>query len=367
MTPPANSLTPGASARAPQPPAPSYPAAHLKVFVEALERLGHDVAPALEALALDRRALADPDALVPCSAMGVLIAHVGRERPVSNLAFLLASEVPIGAYALLDYLVLTSETVADGHRQLARYFQLQRIPIDFEIRDEEFPARVLMASPGNPFGIEYSVCLDVLHFRRETEGRIDFAGVSLMHEPDDAAALERALGCPVRTRAAWNGVAIPKASWRLPLKRRDPILQGLLERQAREALARLSGGGGVADDARRVLAGRIAGGDTGIEAVAKLLGMSARTLQRRLRAESTVYHDVLDGVRRSAAEGYLTDSTLSVAEVGYLLGFSEPAAFHRAFRRWKGTTPLEFRRARRQKTALTWSAGCDPAALLKRR
>jgi AraC-like DNA-binding protein len=347
MTLPANSLTSGASVRAPQSaPSESYPAAHLKVFVDALERLGHDVTPALDELALDRSGLTDPDALVPCSAIGTLIAHVSRERPVKNLPFLLAAEVPIGAYALLDYLVLTSETVADGHHQLARYFQLQRIPIDFEICEEEFPARVRMSSPGNPFGIEYSVCLDVLHFRRETEGRIDFAGVSLMHEPDDAAALERALGCPVHTRASWNGVAIPKASWRLPLKRRDPILRGLLERQASEALARISGDGGVADAARRVLAARIAGGDTGVDTVAKRLGMSARTLQRRLRAESTSYQRVLDGVRRNAAEGYLSDSTLSVAEVGYLLGFSEPAAFHRAFRRWRGTTPLEFRRAR---------------------
>jgi AraC-like DNA-binding protein len=56
---------------------------------------------------------------------------------------------------------------------------------------------------------------------------------------------------------------------------------------------------------------------------------------------------VLDRVRREAAQGYLADSTLSVGEVGYLLGYSEPAAFHRAFKRWHGVTPIEYRRRAR--------------------
>jgi len=74
------------------------------------------------------------------------------------------------------------------------------------------------------------------------------------------------------------------------------------------------------------------------------LATSARSLQRKLAAAGTSFQELLDTTRRDAAARYLEDRTLSVGEVAYLLGYSEPAAFHRAFKRWNGITPLEFRR-----------------------
>jgi AraC-like DNA-binding protein len=94
---------------------------------------------------------------------------------------------------------------------------------------------------------------------------------------------------------------------------------------------------------RRALLSRIAQGETEIEAVARSLATSVRSLQRRLSAAGTSYQEVLDSTRRDGASRYLDDRTLSIGEVAYLLGYSEPAAFHRAFRRWNGTTPQEFR------------------------
>jgi AraC-like DNA-binding protein len=71
--------------------------------------------------------------------------------------------------------------------------------------------------------------------------------------------------------------------------------------------------------------------------------MSPRTLQRRLAEECTSFDALRDALRKQAAETYLTDATLSVGEVAFLLGFSEPAAFYRAFKRWHKTTPQAFR------------------------
>jgi AraC-like DNA-binding protein len=77
--------------------------------------------------------------------------------------------------------------------------------------------------------------------------------------------------------------------------------------------------------------------------------MSVRTLQRRLTAEDVTFEDLVDRVRRDLAERHLSESALSIAEIGYLLGYSEPAAFHRAFKRWTGNTPQVFRRDRRSR------------------
>jgi AraC-like DNA-binding protein len=80
--------------------------------------------------------------------------------------------------------------------------------------------------------------------------------------------------------------------------------------------------------------------------IARKLALSTRTLQRRIEAEGTTYQQVLDDTRTDLARHYLQNTALSVAEIAFLLGFSEPNSFYRAFRAWTGTTPDAVRRPR---------------------
>lgn len=106
-------------------------------------------------------------------------------------------------------------------------------------------------------------------------------------------------------------------------------------------LARISTGSTV-DRVRRLLAEQLPQGEPGVAAVARSLDMSARTLQRQLEEEGTTFRDVLNELRREMAQAYLRDGRHSIAEVTYLLGFSETAAFSRAFKRWTGIAPSRF-------------------------
>jgi AraC-like DNA-binding protein len=83
-------------------------------------------------------------------------------------------------------------------------------------------------------------------------------------------------------------------------------------------------------------------GDPGIEAVAAELKMSARSLRRRLQDEGTNYRRTLDELRSALAKQQLRDEGRSVEEVAYALGFSDASAFHKAFRRWTGSSPAEY-------------------------
>jgi AraC-like DNA-binding protein len=103
---------------------------------------------------------------------------------------------------------------------------------------------------------------------------------------------------------------------------------------------------GVLLDVRRALVSRVGGGGTRIQAIARELAVSARTLQRRLAASGISYQRLLDVARKDAAGRYLTESPLAIGEIAYLLGYSEPAAFNRAFRRWHHETPQAFRQRR---------------------
>lgn len=342
MTADAKSLTRAASLTSLRPSSLTTPMADMRTFANGFERLGHDVDALLAECGLSRRDLDDPDGRIACDLVGSVMARAQQKRFTPNLGLAMALATPPGAYPLLDYLVLTSDTVGDGLAQLARYFRITDSPVSIEVHDESDPVRVEIQTV-SAFGYEFEAALIVLRLREETDGRFAAAGINFQHEPDDIAAFERALGCPVRTGASWNGVAIDRSTWRLPLRRRDPILRKFLESQADAILANMPARTGVAVDVRHALASRIASGATRMSAIARQLGMSERTLQRRLAEAGVTYKELLEEVRRAAAGRYLDESALAIGEIAYLLGYSEPAAFHRAFKRWYETTPENFR------------------------
>jgi AraC-like DNA-binding protein len=97
-------------------------------------------------------------------------------------------------------------------------------------------------------------------------------------------------------------------------------------------------------EVERQLEPLLAAGHVRIDQVARALGMSRQTLYRRLKAEGATFEQVLDGLRRRLALRLVREQGLSVKETAYRLGFSDPAAFSRAFKRWTGRSPREMRR-----------------------
>jgi len=118
-------------------------------------------------------------------------------------------------------------------------------------------------------------------------------------------------------------------SIRHPLPNAAPILGAYLRKQA--------------DALPRHIAERLGRGEPSQTEIARLMGLSERTLQRRLSAEGTTFNGVLEDARREIALGFLANRKLAAYEVSFLLGYSEPATFFRAFKRWTGKTPQQYR------------------------
>jgi AraC-like DNA-binding protein len=328
----------------------SYAARNLGVFVGAMERLGYRLERLLTDAGVHRTALEDPDARIPRSVWGPVFSRALEQRPMKNAGMRVATVTPFGAFPLIDYLIATSQNVGEGVTRLGRYLRLAEARSVPEAHEEEDPIRVSLEGSDTPFSAEFTVTLNLLHLREQTENQARAAYASFCHTPDDVAEMERVLGCPVHPAASWNGWALARETWQLPLRRRDRVLSSLLQRQADEAMARLPPMEDVAADVRRALAPRLGGGDTRIETIARALATSARSLQRRLAAAGVSYRQLLDLARKEAAERYLRDSRFSIGEVAYLLGYSEPAAFNRAFRRWRNERPQAFRKRQRRST-----------------
>jgi len=323
------------------------PGRDVRIFADGLARLGFDATGLLAAAGIREADLADPDARVSCEAMGAVICGAESQRLVPNIGLELARVTPLGAYPLLDYLVVTSDTVGAGVDQLARYMRLVGNPVWPEPRVGNDAVRVHLHGTSLGFGVEFLASLMVLHLRHETDGQFTVTAIDFAHVPDDGAVFERVLACPIRPSSSWNGLTVSTEVWHLPLRRRDPILRKMLEAHADDVLSREPSRAGIARDVQRALVPDVLCGDVRIGTIARTLAMSGRTLQRRLAAEGVSFQELLDDARKDAAARYLRERTLSACEVAYLVGYSEPAPFHRAFKRWYGTTPELFRKGMR--------------------
>jgi AraC-like DNA-binding protein len=137
----------------------------------------------------------------------------------------------------------------------------------------------------------------------------------------------------------------------------DPLLQsqkvarlpryafGVLAEKADALLAALETCSSLRGRVESLLMARLHTGEVGMDGVAAKLGLSRQTLFRRLKAEGVTFEAVLDELRRRMAMDYLAARKVSVNETAYLVGFSDPAAFSRAFKRWTGSSPKQMRAA----------------------
>jgi len=130
----------------------------------------------------------------------------------------------------------------------------------------------------------------------------------------------------------------------LPLEQADPALEELLSQQAERALGTLRGSKGLGADVRRAIAQTLQRRRASLARVASRFGMSPSTLARRLDEEGTSFREILDAVRMELAARYLRQSPLELADIAKRVGFCDSTAFGRAFRRWTGQTPREYRR-----------------------
>ena len=164
--------------------------------------------------------------------------------------------------------------------------------------------------------------------------------------PAYRAEYDRIFQCPVTFSSNWNAMRLDPqiATWPVALQPRyvfDVLTQradGLL--QALEDQKTLSG------RVEAVLLPLLHTGEASADGVARALGFSRQTLFRKLKSEDASYEQVLDALRHRMALRYLSGGRVSVNETAYLVGFSEPAAFSRAFKRWTGKSPREVRLAR---------------------
>jgi AraC-like DNA-binding protein len=320
-----------------------------RAMVEACARLGLDTAQILQAAKLDPVTIQDPDARIPIEQVEALWQKAYELSNDPNLALHAIEVLPFGAYRVIDYLATAAPTIGAAFAKVSDYFPLihgvVRLPYVVGDRQVTYAAE----APSRPSTItrpyaEYVLAAVFLRTRIATNQPFRLMRVEFSHpEPADISEHERIFDCPVRFGAHACQMVIARDVWDTP-RAGDPALLSVLDTHARMLLDQLPAPHDIIGRVREAIEAELRGGNPKLESVARQLAMSPRTLQRRLRDHDVVFNDLLDAMRFSAAKSYLAQRDIAGSEVAYLLGFAEQSSFNRAFKRWAGETPIEYRR-----------------------
>lgn len=265
-----------------------------------------------------------------------------------------SAHVQPGSYNVLGYIVMNCATVGEAMARIIPYEKLvgdmgvsriisepKQLCVEWHCR---YPSPVV-----RPHMIA-NVLASWVKFCRWLANREDASprAVELEFEPEDEpkqrAAFEAIFRCPVHFGCPRSALIVDPAMLEIPLRQPDQILRKTLESHADQQMASLSDPArSLVEQTRQQIRRFLAEGITRQDSVAESLGMTARTLQRRLGEEHSSYQAVLDEVRLEIAQKSLTDSEEAVADIAQRLGYAEPRSFHRAFKHWTGQTPGDFR------------------------
>ncbi|HNT38157.1 MAG TPA: AraC family transcriptional regulator ligand-binding domain-containing protein [Rubrivivax sp.] len=318
-------------------------------MVEGLVQLGLDRADLIHALGVELADPPPPAARVGADCLGRLWEAALRQRPDPAMATALGLAIPYGAFGFTDYLAGSSVTVGGGFESLALHLRLVAggIRLELDVADGLRWVRLLTPDDERPpfIASEMTVALFVGRFRAGTDGAFQPAFACLRCDaPPGGSPQARLLGVPVHHGSPVAALAIPAAMWGLPLRRADPYLHGTLRRSVEDLGLMQSSADALELAIRARLRDALADQGADARSVARLLGMSVRTLQRRLVARGRTWTEVVEAFRRDEATRLLAGPE-PIVEIVARLGYREQTSFTRAFRRWTGRTPAQWRRS----------------------
>jgi AraC-like DNA-binding protein len=301
---------------------------------------------------IERLAPRDLDARITVQAALKLLDQAVAVTGDPAFGLCAALEADVGDFELFEYVAASSPTLGDSIPIIQRYVSLLNDVLEVELERHDghailrFTSRVALTRAA----ADFQLAAFYRGFARGVFSKTDcWNEVWRTHEqPVDLSPYLRAFdGAAVRFGAPCDAIVMEERLLERDFGDTDPKLHELLCRMAEERLSELPFAEPLTQRVRVTIAAELRGGNPSVECVAQRLRMSRRTLARKLESEGTCFKAILDDLRRGLAQRYLALDDLGVSEVAALLGFSDSAAFHRAFRRWCDQSPGEYRRGQR--------------------
>ncbi len=327
-------------------PEPTYALQMVRPFWALLRRY-----PQFPSAVLDQAEAVQDDVRVPVAAGQRFLEKAVELTGEQNLGLLAARATRLGTLDVLEYVAASAPTWRAAVETAFRYSHLMNEAADFRVDVAGDKAHLVLHStvPLTRVGVDFQSAAFHVAATRWIDPTPPELEVWFTHaQPRDLSEYRATFGgAKLRFDAPWNGLVYDASRLDTKLASADPSLHRVLREHAERLLAKLGTGDSLAQRVRAQVLSTLKEGPISAEDVALKMGVTRRTLTRRLRQQGTSFTELLEDVRHKVAIHYLNTSDHTVEDIAFLLGFSESSAFVRAFKRWQGVAPMAYRRSQR--------------------
>lgn len=324
----------------------------LQLAYQAMLNMGLDVNSILSRLGVTSELLQDRHARTPHEAQLLFWQVIEEVSEDSDIGLHLGEHMPVYKGQVLQYLFLSSPTFGEGINRALNYQRLLSDASQASIGIEDEYAFISVESTSQRVvdlrHLAECMAIGLIRFfQYVTDEAFKPSKLHFTHpQPANAAEHCRIFGCEVLFDQAENRIYFARQLLDLPSLHAEPELLQLHEKLASEHVAKLERQD-IVNRVYKVLGEVLETGQVSLEDVATRLDLKARTLRTRLSEAGTNFNQVLADYRCNLAKRLLARTDESIDEIVYLTGFSEPSTFYRAFKRWTGQTPVEYRNTKR--------------------
>jgi len=318
------------------------------LIAQTLHSYDCDPAPLFKAAGIELEQTSGDGIRYPVESMQQLWRMAVKASADPCFGFVAGEQLQPAALHGLGFSWLASDTLRDALQRLVRFSRLISTAANIELEDSKDSAELLLMPPAGikdfvPASIDAGLT-GFLHMCRITAGNeINPSRVALnRNKPACAKKVEAFFRCPVQYDADSYSLCFSKQLLDAPLVNANHELARINDQAVIDYLARFDRDS-ITMQVRSSIIERLHDGTPNQETIADSLHVSLRSLQRMLNKEETNYKTLLESTRQELALHYIRETYRSLGEITYLLGFSEPSNFTRAFKRWTGKTPAEYR------------------------
>lgn len=312
-----------------------------------LEELGVAPADVLRRAGLPAGLFDQEKILVSTEELFALYRGLAEASRDPAIGLKLGTEPRLERYDAIGIAAVSARSLRDALQRLARYKQLT-CPEALHVVERGDECRVqfrwLLAQETEP-PVLVDVCFAwvVGIARRGTGGLVNPKRLELRAAAGTVAMYEAHFGCPAKLDARENTIVFDRADLGRPFVTHNADLLATVAPQLEAELSQALASKAIGEQVKGILKRLLAGRRPGIEDVARELGLSSRTLQRRLTEDGATFQQLLQEARRELARHYLLHSSLELNETAYLLGYEDAHSFFRAFHQWEGSSPGDWR------------------------
>lgn len=330
------------------------PAAYALLLLDVASRWGITEEELLKPFGLDRQALTSPTLRIPLETVNEIYQKALDLTGEPALPFYIGMQMKLSSHGFIGFAAMTADTVAQALELVERFISLRIMGFAVRLEREGDQAHLYLETDLTlqPLrdGVVAGLMIGLGQMAQVVTGETLF-GVADIDIPENPRfeVLHYALPAQIHFNRPYNRISFDASYLDLPLVMADSASMQLAVEQCERELVAI---GLINRFVRQVrdLIHQEGEGFRSVEAVADALHMSERTLKRQLAQEGTTFSDILEDIRRQMAVRLLDGNEQSIERIAEELGYSDVANFNRAFKRWTGTTPGQYRRTRNEKS-----------------